>query len=133
MILQSTTLLLIPAAQGLEIGTVETSSLLRLRQPDYSCPLDIKYDWAGIVGLRNLLSEGRVLGSCRGHRHSTCHLLLQETGIVQPLCDGSIHLSAVRHAAKNRVSLVVVAQTNSPGKSELKTSAMSRVGDSAWS
>lgn len=34
---QSTTLLIIPAAQGLEIGTVETSSLLSLRQPDYSC------------------------------------------------------------------------------------------------
>ena len=54
---QSTTLLLIPAAQGLEIGTVETSSLLRLRQPDYSCPLDIKYDWVGIVGLRTLLCD----------------------------------------------------------------------------
>ncbi|KAL3150164.1 hypothetical protein ABBQ32_000026 [Trebouxia sp. C0010 RCD-2024] len=55
---QSMTLLLIPAAQGLEIGTVETSSLLRLRQPDYSCPLDINYDWVGIVGLRTLLSQG---------------------------------------------------------------------------
>ncbi|KAL0040625.1 hypothetical protein WJX77_012631 [Trebouxia sp. C0004] len=55
---QSTTLLLIPTAQGLEIGTVETSSLLRLRQPDYSCPLDINYDWVGIVGLRTLLSQG---------------------------------------------------------------------------